>query len=94
MASNPRYRALINEVCVGLGFCGGVVDGEPRHVDDYIPEAGPVTVDEFITWLLMAEGLDPSPDEMTWRKHGARLREVFVRHMGAEQVDASALKWA
>jgi hypothetical protein len=81
------YNLLMHEVCVGLGWCGG-----PRHVGDYIPESGSVTADQFVEWLLEAEDADPY-DLGKWQKHKDRLREAFVRHMGSEVVDASALKW-
>jgi hypothetical protein len=63
MTGNPNYNALMHDVCVGRGWCGGIVNGQPSHVDHLIPEAGPVSA------------------------------EQFVDHMGADVVDASALKW-
>jgi hypothetical protein len=94
MSGNPDYNALMYDVCVGLGWCGGIVDGQPSHVDDLIPEAGPVSAEQFVEWLFQAEGLDPSSEPAKWKKHKDSLREAFVRHMGADVVEASALKWA
>jgi len=54
MEKKPRYNALMYEVCVGRGWCGGIVNGQPSHVDDFIPESGPVTADQFVDWLFMA----------------------------------------
>ena len=70
-----------------MGFCGGVVDGERRHVSDYVPESGTVMAEQFAEWVLMAEGLDPSSSK--WRPS---LIKVFVKHMGHNAVDASQLK--
>ena len=83
----------MQEVCVERGWCGGLVQGQPSHVDDFLPEAGPVTAEQFVEWLFQAEGVDPSSDPAKWGKHKDGLREAFVRHMGGNMVDASALKW-
>jgi hypothetical protein len=94
MSGNPAYNALHHDVCVRHGWCGGVVDGRPSHVDDFIPEVGPVTAEQFVDWLFQAEGLDPSSDSEKWRKHKDALRDAFIQHLGADMVDASMLKWA
>ncbi|WP_155006405.1 hypothetical protein [Sphingomonas hengshuiensis] len=83
----------MRDVCVGKGWCGGIVNGEPCHVDYLIPETGSVSAEQFVEWLFQAEGLDPSSEPAKWGKHKDGLREAFVRHMGADVVDASALKW-
>jgi hypothetical protein len=87
------YNALMNEVCVGLGWCGGMVDGKPSHVYDFIPETGPVTADQFVDWLFLADGMVPTAEPDKWQKHKDMLRDAFVRHMGSAVVDASMLKW-
>ena len=81
---------MMHEFCVGLGWCGCVKDGKPLHVSDFIPEAGPVSADEFARWLIMADGLDPdqlSASEI--RRWMPQLKAVFVKHMGADVIDAS-----
>ncbi len=93
MSENPAYNALMHEVCVGFGWCGAVVNGEPSHVDDLIPTVGPVSAEQFVDWLFQAEGIDAQSEPAKWQKHKGSLREAFVRHMGADLVDASALKW-
>ena len=90
MEQKSAYDGLLHEVCVRLGFCGSVVDGKPSHVDDFIPEHGPVSADEFVEWVFRAEGMDPNEDAAT--RHAASLRQAFVRHMGSDSVDASRLK--
>lgn len=87
--SKAGYDALMHEVCVGLGFCGSVVRGKPLHVDFLIPSEGPVTADQFVDWVLEAEGMD-SRDQT----HRAALKDAFIRHMGAAVVDAGVLCWS
>jgi hypothetical protein len=93
MIGNPDYNSLMHDVCVNRGWCGGIVNGEPLHVDDFIPETGPVSAEQFVDWLFLADGVDPSSEPTKWQKHKTGLREAFVRHMGADVVDASKLKW-
>ena len=87
------FNSLMREVCVDRGWCGGIVDGEPSHVDFFIPDSGPVTVDQFVDWLFLAEDMDPTAEPEKWQSHRDGLREAFLRHMGSAIVDASALKW-
>jgi len=91
MEQKSPYEALQHEICVGLGFCGSVIDGKPSHVDSFIPERGSVSADQFVEWVFLAEGMDPAEDDAT--KHAASLREAFVKNMGGDIVDASRLKW-
>jgi hypothetical protein len=79
----------MHEVCVGLGFCGSVINDEPRHVDDFIPASGPVTADQFVDWLFQAEGKNPTMFE----QHRRAIKAAFVRHMGSSTVDAKHLHW-
>ncbi|MGN7997662.1 hypothetical protein [Sphingomonas sp. 22176] len=92
MSRQPGYNSLMHEVCVEGGWCGAIVQGEPSHVDDFIPAAGPVTAEQFVEWLFRAEGVDPSSDPAKWGEHWEGLRGAFVRHLGADLVEASALK--
>jgi len=82
----PAYDALLTEICVGLGFCGAVVEGKPLHVDQFVPENGTVRADDFVDWVFLAEGF--SPKESKHSKFRTQLRDAFVRHMGGEKVDA------
>lgn len=50
----------MQEICVGMGFCGGWVDGHASHVDNFIPASGPVTAAQFAKWVIEAEGMDSS----------------------------------
>jgi len=87
MERSSAYDRLLQQVCIGLGYCGSVIDGEPSHVDMFIPEEGPVTADEFVEWVFRAEGLEAAGGE-----HSRQIREAFVQHMGGEVVEARLLK--
>ncbi|MFM1976237.1 MAG: hypothetical protein RL145_1083 [Pseudomonadota bacterium] len=93
MENGLGFDALMHEVSVDLGWSGGMVDGKSSHVTDYIPESGPVTADQFVDWLFLADGIDPAEDPSEWQKQKDRLRDAFFRHMGSQVVDASLLKW-
>jgi hypothetical protein len=84
------YDALMHEVCVGWGYCGCMKDGQPLHVDLFIPAEGPVTADQFVEWVFLADNTNPNLMPDTHRK---ALRQAFLRHMGGETVDAKLLKW-
>ena len=88
MGRPTKFDGMMHDVCVGMGFCGGVVDGEPRHVVDYIPASGVVTADQFASWVLEAEGMSSKKGDPFW----SDLRAVFVKHMGSEAIGAEALK--
>lgn len=94
MANQRSFEALMHEVCVERGWCGAVVDGRPMHVTDFLPTRGMVTADQFVNWLMKAEGVDPAEDRAKWQSHAAGLREAFVRHMGSTYVDAWQLAWS
>lgn len=80
------YDKLLEEVCVRLGFCGSVVDGQPLHVDQFLPQSGVLTNEAFADALFKAEGWDPAGSEaQTFR---SSVREAFVRHMGGSEMDA------
>ena len=84
---SPQYAALLNEVCVGLGYCGCVKDDVRSHVDDFIPTAGQVTADQFAEWVVLAENMVPATNP-----HLKDIRRAFVRHMGADAVDAKLFR--
>ena len=88
------YDALMHEACVEWGFCGCIKRDQPLHVDFLIPPAGPVTADQFVEWLFLADNLNPNHELERWQRHKEALRAAFVRHMGAEVVDARLLRWS
>ncbi len=91
MARPNKFDGMMHEFCSGLGWCGGgVKDGKPLHVTDFIPETGPVSADEFVRWLIMAdEGSDPG--QFVSSDLSRQLKAVFIKHMGADIVDAGNL---
>ena len=84
------YGALRHEVCVVWGFCGSIKRRQPLHVDFLIPASGPVTADQFVEWVFLADNLNPNLDPERWQPHKDAIRAAFVKHMGAEIVDAHA----
>jgi hypothetical protein len=83
---------MLHEFCVRYGWCGCVKGGKPLHITDFIPETGPVSADQFARWLIMADGLDPDEPTSEIRRWIHRLKRVFVKHMGADVIDASKLR--
>ncbi len=86
---NIDFVRLLNEVCVGLGCCGGSRDGSRTHVTDYFPETGAVSAEQFAVWVLQAEELNPQHEQDLRRA----IRNAFISHMGASNVDVSELVW-
>ena len=94
MAAEPGYDALMHDVCVVWGFCGCTKHGIPLHVDLFIPPRGPVTADQFVEWVFLADNQNPNLNPERWERHKAAIKDAFVRHLGAQIVDASRLQWS
>ena len=88
------FGALMHEVCVVWGFCGCTKNGRPLHVGDFLPADGPVTADQFVEWVFLADNLNPNLDRERWQPHKTAIRDAFVRHLGGETVDAARLRWS
>lgn len=84
------FDSLMPFTCVGMGYCGSFRDGEHRHVTHRIPESGTITADQFVEWVIWADFGSP---ELTPVQHKQQLRDMFVRLMGADVVDARRLRW-
>ncbi len=84
MTRPNRFDGMMNEFCAGMGWCGGVRDGRRWRVTDFIPDAGFVSADDFVSWLILAEGLDPHENSSGMRKTKERLKKVFLKHMERE----------
>jgi len=80
---------MLHEFCVKLGWCGSLKDGKQLHVSDFIPETRSVSADEFVRWLIVADGLTPAEIDASQLK---QLEAVFVKHMGADVISAEALR--
>jgi len=87
------YGALVDEICLTWGFYGCIKDDQAVHVNLFIPPAGPVSADQFVEWVFLADNLNPNSEPARWRREKEGLRAAFVRHMGAETVDARLLCW-
>jgi hypothetical protein len=83
-------------VCPGYGFCGCTKQRQKRalHVDDFIPPYGPVTADQFVEWVFLADDMNPNSEPERWKETKQALRAAFVEHMGGEVVDATQLHWS
>ena len=92
MPKPNKFDGMLHECCVGYGWCGSIVDGKSRHVTDFMPTFGVVTADEFVSWLLTADGVDPNQASSQVNMWKRDLRAVFVKHMGSDEVDASELQ--
>jgi hypothetical protein len=92
MGRPKAFDGMLDEFCVRLGWCGCVKDGKPLHVTDFVPETGPVSADQFARWLIMADGLDPDQPTSEIRRWIHQIKAVFVKHMGADIIDATNLR--
>jgi hypothetical protein len=84
----PRSCPLMEELRNDLGFVGSRRGEHLLTVEALIPEAGPVTADQFVEWVFLAQGMNPNVDPGRWQPVKRAIRSSFVRHMGAEVVDA------
>lgn len=87
MGKPNKFDGMMYDYCSNKGWCGGFVYGQALHVSHFIPEEGLVSADQFVTWLMKAEGYNPS--DTVKRKE---LITVFMKHMGKYKVEASSLK--
>ena len=86
---HPAYDALLRDICIGLGFCGSVVEGKPLDAGMFLPQMGRVSADAFADAVFKAEGWEP--DGPSARKHRRSVCDAFVRHMGSAEMDARLL---
>ncbi|WP_441241756.1 hypothetical protein [Tardiphaga sp. 768_D3_N2_1] len=89
MGRPNAFDGMMHEFCAKLGWCGHIENGKPLHVSDFIPETGHVTAEDFVQWLIIAEGLTP---EQLSASEVSLLKAVFVRHLGTSAVDAHRLR--
>ena len=83
------YDKLLEHVCVRLGFCGSVVDDQALRVDQLLPQSGALTDEAFADALFKAEGWDPDGSQA--RTFRSSVRNAFILHMGASEIDAGLL---
>lgn len=80
------------DLCVLHGWCGSAINGVPLHVKDFIPDEGKVSAEQFVNWLITADGIDPSSKDSQIRQWKRELVEIFIKHMKADVVDAKLLR--
>lgn len=91
--SETGFERLMNVVCVRLGYCGCVKDGEALHVTDFMPKHGSVTADQFADWVLLADGFNLDELSQAEREHREEIKAAFIEHMGREKLSAKHLRW-
>src|SRR3954467_564364 len=75
------FDRLLWDICVKSGFCGGIVNGEPTHVEDLLPKDGLISAETFAPLAIRAEGDAPVDDE----RHSRWMRMLeakFIQHFG------------
>jgi hypothetical protein len=88
------YDALMDIACPDWGFCGCIKNDTNLHVDLLIPSTGPVSADQFVEWLFLADDMNPNSNPEKWQRAKQALRDAFIDCMGADVVDASRLVWS
>jgi len=84
------YEKLLWDICVNLGFCGGLVNGVPTHVSDLLPADGTIDAEAFAALAIQAEGgWDVDQARRRWSE---TLEAKFVEHLGSREVPVGALK--
>jgi hypothetical protein len=84
------YDKLLWDICLSGGWCGGLVDGKPTHVNDLLPASGTVTAQEFARLTVKADGWPAS--EPPKERHLRWLEAKFIEHLGSQTVDAKVLR--
>lgn len=84
------FDRLSWEICVGGGWCGGIVEGEPTTVDDLLPVSGTVSARDFAKLVIRADGWPES--DAAPEKHLRWLEMKFIERLGAVSVDALTLR--
>lgn len=87
---SPADR-LLWAICVRLGFCGGIVEGEPCFVEDLLPETGPVGAAQFALLAIRADGAS-EPEADSYLPMRRRLEAMFAEHFGPDPVPVERLK--
>jgi hypothetical protein len=85
------FDALMDEVCGTWGYCGCNKENQTLRVTLLIPPNGPVTADQFVEWVCLADDVNPNTQSLHIK---TGLRAAFVNHMAAEVVDARLLRWS
>jgi putative acetyltransferase len=92
MANDRRFDRLLDRLYELAWFGWSNDGGKSQHVRDFIPAEGQVSADQFATWVILADNLDPDSEQAHEQKWHDEIRALFVECMGAENVDALELK--
>lgn len=84
------FDLLLRDICVRLGYCGGIVDDAPCIVDDLLPSSGTVTARQFAEAAIRADG--DSPEEPMSETRIGWLEEAFARFFDPAGVPAESLR--
>jgi hypothetical protein len=88
-----KFDGMMHEFVVGLGWSARTVkDGKLVHLRDFIPDTRSVTADQFVEWLILLDGVENMVGSSQLKRWRRELKAVFVKHMGAEVVDATQLR--
>ncbi len=93
MENTTGFNALMDLVCARWGFCGCIKNGRSFQLDHIIPTSGPVTVDQFVEWVFLADDMNPNSDLEKWAKLKKKIYEAFIECMGSDVVDARDLRY-
>jgi hypothetical protein len=85
------FNRLSWAMCVGGGWCGGIVDGKPTTVDDLLPDSGTITARDFAKLVIRADGWPES--EALPEQHIGWLESQFIEYLGAVSVDVQELRF-
>lgn len=84
------FDRLLWALCVGHGFCGGIVNDEPAHVTDRLPSGGVVTAKQFALLAIACEG-DGEEEPARRDRWVASIVALFREHMCADSVPTERL---
>lgn len=93
MTEETGFDALMTFTCVEMGFCGSIKNNQTLHVNHFIPNYGTVTADQFVEWVFLADSLNPNEKSERLQRYKNQLKAAFIKHMGAEVIDATELKY-
>ncbi len=84
--SPPQVTALLDKLCVELGFC------LPREDYERLEQSPPADIDSFTKAVFLAEGLDPETERLNlYRQVRATVAEAFKKAL--TEADGNAPGW-
>ncbi|WP_265529945.1 hypothetical protein [Sphingomicrobium marinum] len=77
----------MHDLCVNHGHCGG-----RKHINDFLPETGPLAAKDFASMVLEAEEMDLRYSPREEERQIQLISGLFEQHLGARTVDVSNIK--